>query len=122
MFSYRYTTPAAPVTIMTAIRNTVIGLGAEPIIWASALLYLAIIDPSASGTFTLCPLHNLGLPFCPGCGLGHSVSYLLHGDVTRSLEAHPLGAAAVVILMHHLFSLFMTRTGRIPAPEHSHTH
>jgi hypothetical protein len=47
----------------------------------------------------------MGFKYCPGCGLGHSISYFLHGEVTRSLQTHPLGIIATVILVSRIFSL-----------------
>ncbi|MDD8019010.1 MAG: DUF2752 domain-containing protein [Bacteroidota bacterium] len=74
-------------------------------IWCAALLYLAFIDPAVPRLFSLCPLHNLGFDFCPGCGLGRSISYLLHGDIISSLKQHYLGLPATVILVHRIYHL-----------------
>ncbi|MFZ6013592.1 MAG: DUF2752 domain-containing protein, partial [Bacteroidota bacterium] len=41
----------------------------------------------------------LGFDFCPGCGLGKSISYFFHGEISRSFATHPMGMAAVVILI-----------------------
>ncbi|MFN0158148.1 MAG: DUF2752 domain-containing protein [Bacteroidota bacterium] len=73
-------------------------IGPEPIIWLLAFLYLAIIDPATS-TFSLCPLHTLGFQYCPGCGLGRSISFLLHGNIIASIDAHIVGIPATVILI-----------------------
>ena len=89
------------------IRNVVekcLQAGPEPFLWLSALVMLAVIDPVPGG-FSLCPLRNLGITFCPGCGLGHSVSLLLHGDIVRSVQVHILGIPATVILLHRVYSM-----------------
>ena len=89
------------------IRNAVgrcLQAGPEPFLWLSALCVLAVMDPVPGG-FSLCPLRNLGITFCPGCGLGHSVSLLLHGDIIRSVHVHVLGIPATVMLLHRVYSM-----------------
>lgn len=73
----------------------------EVFIWIGGLTAMATMDPEGSHLFRLCPLDALGIPFCPGCGLGHSVAYLARGAVMKSLHAHPLGGPSVVILVGH---------------------
>ncbi len=80
-------------------------LGLEPFLWTAALGYFALIDPSTTPMFSLCPLHNLGFPYCPGCGLGRSISFLLHGDVGRSFGTHILGIPATLIIVTRVFSI-----------------
>ncbi|WP_016778292.1 DUF2752 domain-containing protein [Anaerophaga thermohalophila] len=77
----------------------------EAFIWIGGLLSLAITDPSTSGHLSLCPLKNAGFDFCPGCGLGHSVSWLFRGNLTASFQSHPLGIPAVIILLARSFNL-----------------
>jgi len=77
----------------------------EAIIWISALVALALGDP-ANHHYTLCPFNNLGLDFCPGCGLGRSVSFLFRGNFADSFKCHPLGIFAVVILVHRSVTVF----------------
>jgi hypothetical protein len=73
-------------------------------LWIAALLLLAAFEPSADH-FTICPFHHLGFSFCPGCGLGKSISYLLQGDVNHSLTAHPLGFFALGVLIYRIYQL-----------------
>ncbi len=75
----------------------------EALIWLAGLSALAISDGTAH--FTLCPLQNLGWDFCPGCGLGRSVSLLFHGQFSASVRAHPLGIFAVIILSFRIINL-----------------
>jgi len=77
----------------------------EAFIWIAAITALAFTSPIES-CYSLCPLHNLGLDWCPGCGLGHSISWLFRGKIMHSFEAHPLGIPAVVILLLRIFSIF----------------
>jgi hypothetical protein len=73
--------------------------------WASALLLLAVMPPGADPHYSFCVFKMLGINFCPGCGLGHSISYLFHGNLQASLSSHPLGIFAVVIILSRIFKL-----------------
>ncbi|MCL5021399.1 MAG: DUF2752 domain-containing protein [Bacteroidetes bacterium] len=80
-------------------------IGLEAIVWIAAFVYFAIHNPYVQAGFTICPLENLGFHYCPGCGLGRAVSFLLHGDITRSIHTHILGIPATIILLSRTFSL-----------------
>lgn len=77
----------------------------EIFIWSAALIYLAIFNNPQAVHFSICPLNHLGIEFCPGCGLGNSISWLFHGDLTGSINAHPFGIPAVIILLNRIFTL-----------------
>ena len=77
----------------------------EIFIWSSALIYLAIFNHPDHNHFTICPIKNLGIDFCLGCGLGNSISYLFHGDFISSFNAHPFGIPALIILVSRIISL-----------------
>ncbi len=77
----------------------------EFIVWVSALVWLAWSDPTIETHFTLCPLRNLGIEWCPGCGLGRAISYALHGNLAGSIQYHLLGIPAIVILAARATSL-----------------
>ncbi|MCA1745114.1 MAG: DUF2752 domain-containing protein [Bacteroidales bacterium] len=49
---------------------------------------------------------NLNLGFCPGCGLGTSISWLFRGQLSQSFASHPLGIPAVGILVHRIWTIF----------------
>jgi hypothetical protein len=76
----------------------------ELIFWIGGLLWLAFMNPSESH-FTLCPIKNLGFSFCPGCGLGHSISFLFHGQIKESFHQHPLGIFALAVILWRVFKL-----------------
>ena len=76
----------------------------EMIIWIVGLVFLATLDPGAQH-LSICPLKNIGLEFCPGCGLGHSIMYLFHGEWSLSVQEHPLGIFALFILSYRIFIL-----------------
>ena len=77
----------------------------ELIVWSVALILLAFNNPEADTHFSLCVFKWMGFQSCPGCGLGHSISWLLHGDLQHSLQAHPLGIFAVAILLMRINTL-----------------
>jgi hypothetical protein len=76
----------------------------EAFIWGTGLLYLAIFNFEYSH-FSVCPLKLLGFEHCPGCGLGLSVHYLFRFSFSQSIKAHPLGPAALIIILFRIFTL-----------------
>ena len=76
----------------------------ELIFWIGGLTWLALMNPSKTH-FTLCPIKNLGFSFCPGCGLGHSISFIFHGKIKESFHHHPLGIFALVVILIRIFRL-----------------
>jgi hypothetical protein len=81
----------------------------ELIFWIAALISLALTNPGAQTHFTLCPLKLLGFTWCPGCGLGHAISFLFHGDIKSSFHAHWLGIPAVIVILHRIYVLAKER-------------
>ncbi|SFD32933.1 Protein of unknown function [Chitinophaga sp. CF118] len=77
----------------------------ELFIWPTALVLLYFMDPHASNDKSFCLLKQIGIPWCPGCGMGHSINYLLHGQWMASLKSHPLGGFAVIILLYRTIQL-----------------
>jgi hypothetical protein len=76
----------------------------EAIVWFSGLIVLAFYEPTQNHV-SICPLYRLGFDFCPGCGLGRSISFLFHGEIIRSLTTHPLGIFAVIVLSFRIVHL-----------------
>jgi len=76
----------------------------ELIFLIGGLIYLAFMNPSETH-FSLCPIKNLGFSFCPGCGLGHSISYLFHGQIQESFHHHPLGIFALGVILMRILKL-----------------
>lgn len=81
----------------------------EGFIWIAALLLLAMMNPENTQQ-TLCLWHLAGFESCPGCGLGHSISSAFHGHFLQSFQQHPLGIAAIVILITRIINIFSNRT------------
>jgi len=80
-------------------------VGFEASIWILGLFYLALINSPKATHFTICPLSNLGFKYCPGCGLGNSISYLFRGDFSSSFHSHPLGIFALVIIIFRIITI-----------------
>ncbi len=51
----------------------------------------------------------MGISWCPGCGLGHSIAFLLHGNIYNSLHAHWLGIPALLIILYRIANLIRQR-------------
>jgi hypothetical protein len=81
----------------------------ELVFWIMSLALLAFISPATDPHYSICVLKLIGINFCPGCGLGHSISYLFHGDLQTSLSAHPLGVVAVIIILSRIYKLLKLR-------------
>lgn len=81
----------------------------EAFLWMAALAWLAIDNP-AHHHYTLCPFNNLGISFCPGCGLGRSIGYLFRLDLESSFMAHPLGIPAAGLLIFRIIRIFKKTT------------
>ncbi|MBK3515835.1 DUF2752 domain-containing protein [Carboxylicivirga sp. N1Y132] len=77
----------------------------EAYFWLIALVSLALSSPDEATHYTLCIFKNLGFNFCPGCGLGHSITYLFHGRLLDAWQAHPLAPIAVVVLLYRSFKI-----------------
>lgn len=70
----------------------------------TGLLLMALLDP-ATDAQTLCPIERMGFEYCPGEGLGRSVSLAFRGEFMASIAMHPAGIAAILILSGRIFTL-----------------
>lgn len=77
----------------------------ELCIWLAALILLAFTDPVSHPHFGLCPLAGIGINWCPGCGLGRSVIFILHGNLATSLQQHWFGVPALLILVNRIVQI-----------------
>lgn len=77
----------------------------EALVWITGLIILAFIKVDSSSHFTICPFNNLGIEYCPGCGLGKSIHFLLNMNIEQSLKAHPLGLFAFAVLIKRIYQL-----------------
>lgn len=81
----------------------------EAFVWILAIVILALQEPGAHH-YSICPLDRLGFDFCPGCGLGRSVTYLFHLDIEASFSTHPLGIPAVILLLTRSVRVLLNRS------------
>jgi hypothetical protein len=77
----------------------------ELFFWAAAIIALAAADPSVEPQYPLCPLKLMGITWCPGCGIGHAISWLIHGDLVKSFHAHWLGVPALILIVYRIYIL-----------------
>lgn len=70
----------------------------EVILWNGALILLAVMNTGSTTSF--CILKNLGISWCPGCGLGHAIHDALHFEFGKSIQEHILGIPATLILFY----------------------
>jgi hypothetical protein len=74
--------------------------------WVITLLGICGIAIGNEAThFSLCPLDQLGFPWCPGCGLGRSMKLFLTGAFKASFAMHPLGGFAVLVIVLRIIEL-----------------
>jgi hypothetical protein len=86
------------------LKKIISGINIEVLVFSGGLLFLALINPSQDH-FSVCLFNLAGLDFCPGCGLGRSVSYLLHLNIHESLKTHILGIPAFIIILYRIVYL-----------------
>lgn len=79
----------------------------EATVFAAGLFLLALMDPSVTNGPSLCLFEQLGFTFCPGDGLGHSISYTFRGDISSALESNILGPFAILILITRIIYLLI---------------
>ncbi len=65
---------------------------------------MAISNPYGADHYSLCLMKTSGIDACPGCGLGHSIGLLARGELWHSINTHPLGIFAVIILTYRIIS------------------
>lgn len=80
----------------------------ELLFWIGALIALGLSDPSQTH-FVLCPFRLAGITWCPGCGIGHAIAYLLQGNYKASFHAHWLGFPATGIIIFRIYTLCAPR-------------
>jgi hypothetical protein len=92
-------------TLLKQTFNRHLFLHFEWLVLFGALLFTAIINPAAAG-ISLCPTEWIGIPFCPGEGLGRSMSLFLRGEFAASFRMHPAGLFAVPVMTARIGSIW----------------
>jgi hypothetical protein len=77
----------------------------ELVIWIGSIFAILALDPMGEAHVSLCPLDQLGLDWCPGCGLGRSMNLLAHGEIQASWSMHPLAMFAFVVIFSRIWTL-----------------
>lgn len=92
----------------TGKRKWLVRIPLELICWIAAFVFLGVAKPAVYHEglhFTFCPLANLGMSWCPGCGLGRSITHFFHGNIRESIQYHWLGIPAVLIISYRIVIL-----------------
>lgn len=84
--------------------HSLLKINIELIVWVIALLVLGFMDINEQAP-SLCLLKAMGISWCPGCGLGHAISALLHGDWKAALHHHILGPFVLSALIYRILQL-----------------
>ncbi len=71
----------------------------EWIAWVMGITLMAAMNPEIQQT-SFCLFEWIGVSWCPGHGLGHSIAYLFRGEWALAFQAHPLGPPAVPLLLY----------------------
>lgn len=69
----------------------------EWMVFLVGLILLANLDPDSTKE-SWCLIDAIGFTYCPGEGLGHSISYFFRGDLFNALKMHLMGPIAVVVM------------------------
>ena len=77
----------------------------EMTFWITGLSTLFFLEVGEKDHFSLCIFSHLGFTWCPGCGLGHSLYYLFHGEFYKSFKEHYFGIPAFVLIIFRLKQL-----------------
>jgi hypothetical protein len=76
----------------------------ELVFWSAGLIILFFTDPHQHH-FGLCPLANLGIDWCPGCGLGRSIAAIFDGEIKESFNYHWFGLPALLLICYRIWQL-----------------
>jgi hypothetical protein len=76
----------------------------ELVCWITALVVLFFL-PEGTGQ-SLCLFKAIGFTACPGCGIGHSMHDALRLRLGSSINHHPLGIIAILIIFNRITLLF----------------
>lgn len=77
----------------------------EWVAFLAGLIFMATLDPYSNG-IDFCLFDAIGLTFCPGEGLGHSIAFFFRGEIEHSLQANLMGPFAVAALSFRIFSIW----------------
>ncbi|WP_157610497.1 DUF2752 domain-containing protein [Spirillospora albida] len=82
---------------------------------ASAVAYVAAVDPNDDGHYPTCPFLSLTGYQCPGCGSLRTVHALAHGELRTAAGLNPLAVAMVPVLVFFWLRWTAARAADRPA-------
>ena len=71
--------------------------------WTLALVILFFLP--VGGGQSLCIYKAMGFTACPGCGIGNSMHAALRLQLASSVQQHPLGIIAILIIFNRIRTL-----------------
>ncbi len=77
----------------------------ELLAWCGVLVAPLFVNPNDASPVSFCLFHNLGIDYCPGCGLGRALALLYRGDLISSFMTHPLAIFFVLITGFRIITL-----------------
>lgn len=77
----------------------------EWVVFLSGLILMGSMDPTIQGT-SFCLFDLIGIKFCPGEGLGHSIAWFFRGNFQSAYQANLFGPFAVIILSLRILSIW----------------
>ncbi|MCG8372198.1 MAG: DUF2752 domain-containing protein [Balneolales bacterium] len=77
----------------------------EWVVFLTGLVLMGAMDPYNNAD-SLCLFELLGLPFCIGEGLGHSIAFFFRGELKLAFEANFMGPLAVFILTFRIITIW----------------
>lgn len=86
------------------LKNIYSKIPIELLFFSGGLIFLYFINPNKTHA-SICPLAYLGFDFCPGCGLGRSLFYLMHFQFQQSWAMHPLGFLSFFVITYRVYTL-----------------
>lgn len=77
----------------------------EWVILLGALVTVALMNPYVDQGSSLCLFEWLGISFCPGEGLAHSIAFTARGDFYNAINANLLGPISIIIIVGRILTL-----------------
>ncbi|MEQ8577632.1 MAG: DUF2752 domain-containing protein [Balneola sp.] len=77
----------------------------EWVAFTTGLVLMAMMDPLSSGS-SFCFFEFVGIEFCPGEGLGHSIAWVFRGEFENAVSANLFGIPAVLILSLRILQIW----------------
>tara|TARA_R110002124_G_scaffold252177_4_gene417440 strand:- start:2658 stop:2975 length:318 start_codon:yes stop_codon:yes gene_type:complete len=77
----------------------------EWMVFLTGLILMATMDPTIQST-SICFFDFIGIGFCPGDGLGHSIAWFFRGEFQNSIEANLFGPVAVIVLSLRILQIW----------------